>query len=530
MAQRIHCFEPLGRPSRASLSLEPGERVAVHVLNDRRDESAAGLRVTVLRRAGEASPPGASLLLEAEIRPGRGGEPPLLRARRLNPRVDIELQRPDVRSRLALNQEWRSGTRMEATLPDLSTVSLTLEVASEAVSGPRSTSAGRIRKDLAAAGAGSLLWMIPSAAAALADPKARVVTWLRQRLARLGISPALISPMLAVLVLGAGLGTVAFLQARGRQDAEARAEAADAARASAEAARDAALVAEGSCMAGRRALASALDDQQARAALQAEAVLSASLARAVAVEQGGPRMGSEAALAFDAVAAPRAVAEIVLTMAALRDPPTGADRCLGLAEILGQDLPPYLLLWHPDPELVCAADYRVVAGGVDRAGPFGLSTRAAAAFGSGAEGADVDLRANDRWSAHALATGVRAVEAALLGADTGPRPPVLPGQAQLWSLALWDAYNRMPSSPEGVLDAPLAQCVAALVAEVAEARGPAAPGEPVLPDLVDVSRGDAPTISPTAGCPWPADALSTGASAALRAVAHLGNAQLAEAP
>lgn len=527
MAQVIHCFEPQARPSRASLSLDPGERFAVHVLGDRLDEAASGLRATVLRRAGDAPPPGATLLLEAEIRPSRGGEPPLLRARRLNPRMEIELQRPDVRSRLAVNQEWRSGTRMEATLPDLSTVNLTLEVAVEAATGPRATGAGRARREAGMAGLGSMLWMIPTAAATLADPKARAVAWLRKRLQQAGISPALLSPMLAILVMGAGLGAVAFFQFQGKQDAEARAAAADAARQSAEAGRDAALLAESACMEGRKALAKALDDQQARSALQAEAVLNATLARSTSVELGGPRMGGAEALAFDTSAGPRAVAEVVMTMAGLRDPPTGADRCLGLAEILGQDLPLYVLLWHPDPKLVCASDYHVVQGGVDRAGAWGLSTRAAAAFGSPGEAADGDPRLNDRWSAHALATGLRAVEAALLGADTGPRPPVLPGQSQLWALAIWDAYNRMPASPEGVADTPMEQCVAILVAEVEVARGPAAPGEPVLPDLVEVARGAGPTVSPTAGCPWPSDALAGGAMAALRAVAHLGNLGLA---
>ena len=501
MAQVIHCFEPQARPSRASLSLDPGERFAVHVLGDRLDEAASGLRATVLRRAGDAPPPGASLLLEAEIRPSRGGEPPLLRVRRLNPRMEIELQRPDVRSRLAVNQEWRRRWRL--------------------------CRAACARREAGAAGIGSMLWMIPTAAATLADPKARIVGWLRKRLQKAGISPALLSPMLAVLVMGAGLGTVAFLQFQGKQDAEARAAAADAARQSAEAGRDAALVAESACMEGRKALAKALDDQQARSALQAEAVLNATLARSASVELGGPRMGGAEALAFDTSASPRAVAEVVMTMAKLRDPPTGADRCLGLAEILGQDLPLYVLLWHPDPKLVCASDYHVVQGGVDRAGSWGLSTRAAAAFGSPGEATDADPRLNDRWSAHALATGLRAVEAALLGADTGPRPPVLPGQSQLWALAIWDAYNRMPASPDGVTDTPMEQCVAILVAEVEVARGPAAPGEPVLPDLVEVARGAGPSVSPTAGCPWPADALAGGASSALRAVAHLGNLGLA---
>lgn len=527
MAQTLHCFEPAARPTRASLGVDPGERFAVHVLSDGRHEAARGLRATVLRRAGQPPPPGSFLLLEAEIRAARAGDPPNFRARRLHPRVDVEVLRPDVRSRLVINQEWRSGTRLEATLPDLSTLSFTLEMAAEAAQGPRASAAGRPSKREAAAGVGALLWMIPTAAATLADPKARAAAWLQSRLKRAGVSPALLSPMLVVLAMGAGLGTVAFLQYRGKQDAEARAAAAEEGRAAAEAGRDAALVAESACMEGRRELAKTLDDRQTQARLQAELVLAASLSRSVAVELGGPRMGTPEALAFDTTAAPRALDQVVLDMVKLRDPPTGADRCLGLAEILGQDLPLYVLLWHPDPALVCARDYHVVLGGVDRAGAWGISSRAAEAFGPPEDAGDGEPRSNDRWSAHTLATGLRAVEAALIGADTGPRPPVAPGQGQLWALAVWDAYNRMPASAEGVSDAPMEQCVAELVAGVAEARGPAAPGEPVLPDITAVARGEAVAVAPTAACPWPADALTSGASAAFRAVAHLGNLGLA---
>lgn len=526
MSLFLHCFEPTARPTRATLPLSPGDRFSVYALGDGRDEAAAGLRATVLRLADAPPPPGASLLLEAEVRPPRGAEGALFRARRLNPRIDIEILRPELRSRMLVNQEWRGGSRLEATLPDLSTLGFTLELASAQGAGTRGGAAGRARRG-EGSGLGSLLWMIPSAASTLADPKARLVAWFQARLKQAGISPALLSPMLVMLVLAAGLGTVALWQHQRASDADARALAAEEARSSAEASRDAALLAEGVCMESRRALAAALDEEQSIAKLQAERVLAASLSRSVAVELGGPRMGTPEALAFDATAAPRAIAQVVLEMAKLGQAPSAADRCLGLNEIVGQDLPLYLLLWHPDPSLVCSADYHVVSDGVDRAGAWGLSARAAAAFGA-ADAPAGEPRGNDRWSARALASGFRAVEAALLGADTGARPPVAPGQAQLWTLALWDAYNRMPAAASGASEAPVERCVAALLTEVAAARGPAAPGEPVLPDIVAVVRGESVTVSPTSRCPWPPDALETGANAAIRAVAQLGNLGLAE--
>ncbi len=531
MALTLQCFEPQARPSRVAIRLEAGEIFTVLLLQDNPSEAQSQLRQTVLRRADEAPPPGAQVLLEAEIRESRPGDPKVLRARNVPTLVKLEILRPDVRSLATMGSEWRSGTRLEASLDDLSSVMFTLEVQAEVAQGAKAgVGAGRLRRADQIEGAmGAAFWIIPTAIATLADPKARITAWVANLAKRAGISPALFSPMLFMSGIGIGLGIVAYSQYSKAQEAEEKAAMAEEKALAAEAGRDAALVAEAACVEERKELATALDDQDTTRALQAEVALAAPLSQSVAVEMGGARMGTPEALTFDQQAIDNAKKHAATEMAKLRDPPENTERCLGLAEILGQDLPQYVLLWHPDPDLVCPDSYAVVDGGVDRMGAWGLSKRATQVFGSpdGAPAGGADPRTNDRWSAHTMATGLRAFENALLAADTGPRPPVAPGQAQLWSLALWDAYNRMPDPADGVLNEPPELCIANLVAEVAASSPPAAPGQPVLPDIVAVALGQPLRVSPTAGCPWPSGALNTGAKSAFRAVAHLGNLALA---
>lgn len=531
MALTLQCFEPQARPTRVAIRVEAGEIFSVLLLQEPPSEASGVLRQTVLRHADEAPPPGAIVLLEAEIRETRPGEPRVLRARKVPPGVKLEVIRPDVRSLATMGSEWRSGTRLEGSIDDLSSVVFTLEVQAEASQGARAgIGSGRLRRADQVEGAmGSIFWVVPTAIATLADPKARIMGWVAATAKRAGISPALFSPLLFMSGIGLGLGFVAYSQYSKAQEAEEKAAMAEEKALAAEAGRDAALVAESACIAERQELATALDDQDTIRALQAEVAMAAPLSQSVAVEMGGARMGTAEALTFDQQAIDNARKHIATEMARLRDPPANTERCLGLAEILGQDLPQYVLLWHPDPELVCPASYAVVDAGVDRMGAWGLSKRATAVFGSpdGAPGGGADPRTNDRWSAHTMATGLRAFENALLAADTGPRPPVAPGQAQLWSLALWDAYNRMPDPADGVMNEPPEACIANLVAEIAAASPPAAPGQPVMPDIVAVALGQPLQVSPTAGCPWPSGSLNTGAKSAFRAVAHLGNLALA---
>lgn len=138
-----------------------------------------------------------------------------------------------------------------------------------------------------------------------------------------------------------------------------------------------------------------------------------------------------------------------------------------------------------------------------------------------------DVRFNERWSSETLATGLRDIMNTILDADTGDRPPVTPSQIHLWSLALFDAYNRMPSPAEGAMDRPATECVAEAIQELARRYQPAEPGQPVLPNVADVAAGEEVRVTPSSGCPWPADAINRGAAASLRAVTQASLIQLA---
>ena len=383
----------------------------------------------------------------------------------------------------------------------------------------------------------SAFWIIPSVMSTMADPLARVMTTLAMIAKKAGISPAMFSPMLIMSAVTVGLGYFAYTQYESAEDAEEKARQAMAQAKAAEAGRDAALAAEQHCVSERKDLVAELNMIDAARSLKAEESLAASLARTKAVELAGAHMGSEETLKFDQQYSENTLKSIVVEMAALEELPPYIDRCLGMEIHLGQDLPRYLLLWNPDPELVCPEDYAAVEDGVARAGSWGLSSRARDEFGNmenavgeDAEGIVTDPRMNDRWSSAAFVTGMRAIQRAILTADHGERPTVAPGQAQIWSLALWDTYNRMSSPANGVLNRPLPECIDDWLREVAVESSPAEEGQPVLPDLSAVALGLEVPMTPTAGCPWTSDGLARGSQGAIRATARMANLLLASSP
>ena len=126
-----------------------------------------------------------------------------------------------------------------------------------------------------------------------------------------------------------------------------------------------------------------------------------------------------------------------------------------------------------------------------------------------------------------MTVGLRAIVNTLLEADTEERPPVSPGQVNLWALALWDVYNRMPSAADGVMDKTAEECVIEVLQQATHAQGPAKPGQPILPDLSLVAQGESITLTPNAGCPFPANGLTIGAQSAIEAVTRLATDQLA---
>ena len=128
---------------------------------------------------------------------------------------------------------------------------------------------------------------------------------------------------------------------------------------------------------------------------------------------------------------------------------------------------------------MCPLEYSEIDKGINRMGPWGLSTRVAKEFGAqnlsaGGEAGALqqlaeqlgDVRMAVHWSATTLTMGLREVQLTLLTSDTGTRPVVAPSQMHLWSLTLWDAYNRLPSPASGVLDKPVGYCVDELIGKL----------------------------------------------------------------
>lgn len=529
----IHCFEPHAKPMRASVDLEPRQRVGLFVMQDTLSDEARGLRNTILRETSEHPPNGVDLVFELEPRAGRPGQPATFLVRKVGRHMAIEVIRPDgSRGRVTKNAEVRSGSRFDVTLEDMRTITFGLEVEAGSIGNQRLVGGGTRRSNRmdTALSAGS--WLIPSVADTLASPREKAISMALGLAKKLGISnvgfPFLM--MSATMFAGIGFGAFAFYRKGAVEDEllEVRAQLG-----ATEQSRDAAISAESACVDQRRVLTAALDDIETSFRLQAEIAMEAQLARTKATELGGPRMAAEETVLFDLTAAEGVYRMIVDLMKEQRDPPDAEDiaPCMGQEAVLGQDVPRYVLAWNPVDELVCPDDYAAVDVGVDRAGAFGLSTRAASEFGGPYPPDDQDEpRSNVRWSASTMVVGFRTIQKGILQADTGRRPPVAPGQTHLWSLAIWDLYNKMPSPANGGMDANLETCVRDLVVQSSLAGGNAEPGQPVLPSITGVAAGETKLkLRPTAGCPWPVGGMQSSAKNALITVARMGLILEAEA-
>lgn len=533
MSQSILCTEPGGRPLVASVDLESGENFSIYVIEDA-DPSTSILRATILRKGTNAPPPGSLLLFEATL--VGTGDRAAIRTVLVNSQITVEMIRPDARSRVTSNIEIPSPSRFEINFGDLRTISFTLEAPS-AGSGKGAKSmvgGGGTRRSSALAVGGSASYMIPSIVATLRVPQMAVLKWLTAQAQKLGLSPWMIGSLVAVLfTVGSSIAVAAWSYIQSK-DAQEETAAAIEDMESAEAARDAALQAEAQCLVERRDLVEALGDVQKERELLAEAALSLSATRILAAEKGGGRYGSEDAIGFDRVDDTKE--KVVAVISSLRGEAKTATFCLQQEEQLGNDLPRYVLLWHPDTKLVCPTEYATVENGIAAMGRWALSDRAAIEFGVQEEATSnpdtpadgisdllSDPRMRDRWSANAYTQGLRAVQEGILTAPTGDRPAVAPGQAHLWMLTIWDQYNKMSSPVGGVMNTSAEQCAQTLVMEQLNFSGPAEPGQPILPDIIKVANGELklqPT--PTAGCPWPAErSMEDSAQSALRAVAHM---------
>ncbi|MFT5586656.1 MAG: hypothetical protein ACI9VR_004255 [Cognaticolwellia sp.] len=533
MSQSILCTEPGGRPLIASVELESGENFSIYVIEDA-DPAGSILRATILRKGTNTPPPGSLLLFEATL-VGTGGNS-AIRTVLVNSQITVEMIRPDARSRVTSNIEIPSPSRFEINFGDLRTISFTLEApsASGGKGAKSMVGGGGTRRSSALAVGGSSSYMIPSIVATLRVPQMAVLKWLTAQAQKLGLSPWMIGSLVAVLfTLGSSIAVAGWSYMKSK-DAEEETAAAIADMESAADARDSALQAEAQCLVERRDLVEALGDVQKERELLAEAALALTATRILAAEKGGGRYSSEEAIGFDRIDDMKE--KVVAVISSLRGEAKTATFCLQQDEQLGNDLPRYVLLWHPDTKLVCPTEYATVENGIAAMGRWALSDRAAREFGVQEEATSSpdtpgdgisnllsDPRMRDRWSANAYTQGLRAVQEGVLTAPTGDRPAVAPGQAHLWMLTVWDQYNKMSSPVGGVMNTSAEQCAQSLVMEQLNFSGPAEPGQPILPDIVKVANGELkiePT--PTAGCPWPSErSMEDSAQAALRAVSHM---------
>jgi hypothetical protein len=371
---------------------------------------------------------------------------PLLRVDRPSRVLPLDLLRADSRARVAMGTDLRTGARFELTLLDRRTVSFSLHFSADATRGSRAlVGSGGTRGRAAASTTRTALWLLPSLWQIWTDPLDEVQDWARAKLVTFGLSTSMLVLLMTVWVPIAAGGWFAWGQRTAVVDAKASAEAALGSASAANAGRDAALEAEATCMSQRTDLARALGDTLAEREARVDAALEASAARAFALELGGARLATPELARVEEDSLGRIRERLVKELGDSPPLPEEALRCTAANAALEKDLPAWVLLWHPDARVVCPLDFDSEAGGVHQRGSWGLSDRILRQFGP--PSAEGDARLVDRLAANMFTKGLRAVRAAILAAPTGERPPVAPAELHLWTVTLWDAYNRMPSRP-----------------------------------------------------------------------------------
>lgn len=523
MSVVVHCHEPGALPVQASLEVEIGQPIRVFLL-EREVERASTLRATILRRAGDLAPPGAELLLEADV--AETGRQRALRVTRVG-HVAVDHLRPEGRSRVVVGMELRNGARLEVSDREREPVGFSLGFQLQGAATAQSlVGGGGTRSSRAAAAQTTLLWVVPSVIQIIRDPLDDVQDGAIEWLAKSGLSPRSFGMILVVGLSLVGSGGFGLSQYFAAQDAKAELATVKEEAAAADAERQAALDAEATCLVDRRALAEKANDADAAERLAIETAYSRTLATSLAAGRGGGRYGTPEVAAFDKQLWEADLKAIQAELPAARTTVEATARCRAFPGVLERDLPAHILLFHPDPERVCPVSYVGILGGTNLRGSWGLSDRALAELGPqlavpAADAPGFDLRDVDRHSAALVAAGVRAVRGELLSGVDTVRPVLAPSELNLWSVALFAAANQLPPERPGAPFTTLASCVGAAVEAQAAASETAAPGEPVLPSVASVAAGQARLApAPTAACTWAEGAVAAGAKVALRSVAR----------
>ncbi len=208
-----------------------------------------------------------------------------------------------------------------------------------------------------------------------------------------------------------------------------------------------------------------------------------------------------------------------------------------LAAYLAGELPEHVLLWYPRPaELPTAAPLYWSRGGASLVGPFALGERPLRMIGSfdgpldGGEAADP--RPQRDWSLQTLTASLTAWRSALLAwtessaGGAGRRMAVPPEELDLWTLALFSAWNEMVMND---IAGDIGECSRSLLDSL-ERNQTAEPGDAVLPSVLEVVANDewVWAVDRTAACPWRDADLLAGVQQAMDSVTlHVA---LAEAP
>ena len=528
----VQCVEPDRLPLVISYETTLLERFRLFVLSDVRASAGGSLRSTILLGVDDNPPPEATLVFELDVYDPGAGDPPLFRIRRMGSRCQVDLVRPNVRSRMAEGGELTHGSRIEILMQDTRRIPVTLQMETDLIRSTSAVGGGALRhKPQADVNAG---WFLYNSVYSLMTLnlqilKDRTIVFLR----KIGIHPWVV---IMIITIGSVLGYLAYnawVSHKASKDAEERADALAQAQERAEAARENALNNEMACMQERRALATRLKDIQEVKKIYAIQAINVSLSQTVALETGGARMMEDPVKPFDEQYVTNLEKEVMVMMDTVTAAYENMTFCTEQDSVLGADLHPMMLVWHPDPSIVCPVQYSTIDKGINRMGSWGLSERVAKEFGSqnfsegGGSWATAANRSTRRSEDGPTVVsdndGARPARGSitLLTADTGARVPVAPSLTHIWALALWDAYNRLPSPATGVMDKPVGHCVDQVMDSLMNSPDPAIPGSPVLPDITLVAKGEQPlVIPPSPGCPWPQGVFKLSAEAAVKAVAN----------
>ena len=535
MSILVECIEPDSRPLSNQLNVVQLQLFRLYLLNDTRFGLGGSLRSTILLPAEKNPPPEASLVMELDVYDPGAGDPLVFRVKRMGRNVKSDIIRPNVRSRLAEGHEIPTPSRLEL-IQETRKVAITLQLESDLMKRQKGFGAGAVQHkpvrsiSVAAFLYDSIMGILVLNSTVIKD---RIIVYLRS----LGIHPTVFLTLASLGLVVGMAGYVAYNRNNAANEAEEKAAQLEEMTQKSEAAREDALDNVAQCLLEQQRLAMKLGKKET--ALKAVILL--------ALEQDKDKnaiknLGSRTFFAkdvepYDKKYSDATLKELVKRIQIGSVNPDMLNPCLEYTSLLKPDLPPYVLTWHPAKDLTCTPTYNQVVSGVRHMGAWGLSDRVSVEFGAvnisagSTEGVaqltsnleDLtgvgDPRMAPNWSAHSLVIGLREVQGALLSYDLGDdRPVTVPSQVNLWTLALWDAYNQMPSPADGIKNKTVGECVDAFLEFTEKNSSALVLGQPLLPDITAVAfEAENIQLPMTSGCPWIGGSLTLGAGNALQA-------------